>query len=115
MYDFALVFSLRHAHRRTLVMALTREQIAGIAALARLNLTPAEIPVYQESLSKILDFVGALQRARTEGVTPMSHPLPGLSQRLRPDVVTEQDRHEEHQRNAPQVAAGLYLVPKVIE
>src|SRR6059058_5784215 len=105
MYDFALVFSLHHAHRRTLAMALTREQIAGIAALARLNLTPAEIQ----------DFVGALQRARTEGVTPMSHPLPGLSQRLRPDVVTEQDRHEEHQRNAPQVAAGLYLVPKVIE
>src|SRR5437016_6189363 len=90
MYDFALVFSLRHAHRRTLAMALTREQIAGIAALARLNLTPAEIPVYQESLSKILDFVGALQRARTEGVTPMSHPLPGLSQRLRPDVGPEQ-------------------------
>src|SRR5439155_58589 len=35
MYDFALVFSLHHAHRRTLAMALTREQIAGIAALAR--------------------------------------------------------------------------------
>jgi aspartyl-tRNA(Asn)/glutamyl-tRNA(Gln) amidotransferase subunit C len=45
----------------------------------------------------------------------MSHPLPGLSQRLRPDVVTEQDRHEQYQANAPQVAAGLYLVPKVIE
>src|SRR5207244_7315213 len=112
MYDFALVFSLHHAHRRTLAMALTREQIAGIAALARLNLTPAEIPVYQESLSKILDFVGALQRARTEGVTPMSHPLPGLSQRLRPDVGTEQDRHEEYQRNAPQAAAGPYPAPQ---
>ena len=45
----------------------------------------------------------------------MAHPLPGLSQRLRPDVVTEQDHHEEYQANAPQVAAGLYLVPKVIE
>jgi len=45
----------------------------------------------------------------------MAHPLPGLSQRLRPDVVTESDRHEQYQPNAPQVAAGLYLVPKVIE
>ena len=45
----------------------------------------------------------------------MAHPLPGLSQRLRPDVVTETDQHERYQRNAPQVAAGLYLVPKVIE
>lgn len=96
-------------------MALTREQIASIAALARLELRPEEIPVYQDSLSKILDFVGALERADTSGVAPMAHPLPGLSQRLRPDVVTERDRHEDYQANAPQVAAGLYLVPKVIE
>ena len=96
-------------------MALTREQIASIASLARLDLTAAEIPVYQQSLSSILEFVGALERAATEGVEPMAHPLPGLSQRLRPDVVTEQDRRDEYQANAPLTAAGLYLVPKVIE
>ena len=96
-------------------MALTREQIASIASLARLELTPGEVPVYQESLSRIVDFIGALDRADTAGVAPMAHPLPGLSQRLRPDVVTESDRHEQYQPNAPQVAAGLYLVPKVIE
>jgi len=96
-------------------MALTREQIAGIAELARLELTASEIPVYQDSLSRILDFIGALGRVDTANVVPMAHPLPGLAQRLRPDAVTETDRHEEYQRNAPQVAAGLYLVPKVIE
>jgi aspartyl-tRNA(Asn)/glutamyl-tRNA(Gln) amidotransferase subunit C len=96
-------------------MALTREQIASIATLARLELTPSEIPVYQESLSRILDFVGALERADTANVTPMAHPLPGLTQRLRPDVVTEVDCHERYQLNAPLTAAGLYLVPKVIE
>ena len=96
-------------------MALTREQIASIATLARLELTATEIPVYQESLSAILEFVGALERADTANVTPMAHPLPGLTQRLRPDVVTEVDRHELYQLNAPLTAAGLYLVPKVIE
>jgi aspartyl-tRNA(Asn)/glutamyl-tRNA(Gln) amidotransferase subunit C len=96
-------------------MALTREQIASIATLARLDLTAAEIPVYQDSLSRILEFVGALDRIDTKSVNPMAHPLPGLSQRLRPDAVTEQDQHELYQQNAPQVAAGLYLVPKVIE
>ena len=75
-------------------MALTREQIASIAHLARLELEPAEVPVYQESLSRIVDFVGELDRADTAGVAPMAHPLPGLSQRLRPDAVTESDRHE---------------------
>ena len=96
-------------------MALTREQIASIASLARLELTAAEVPVYQASLSSILEFVGALERADTASVAPMAHPLPGLSQRLRADQVTETDHHELYQQNAPQVAAGLYLVPKVIE
>jgi aspartyl-tRNA(Asn)/glutamyl-tRNA(Gln) amidotransferase subunit C len=96
-------------------MALTREQIENIAHLARLELQPAEVPVYQDSLSAILDFVGELDRADTASVAPMAHPLPGLSQRLRPDAITEQDHHELYQENAPQVASGLYLVPKVIE
>ena len=96
-------------------MALTREQIDTIAHLARLELQSAEIPVYQQSLSAIFDFVGQLDRADTASVTPMAHPLPGLSQRLRPDRVTETDAHERYQVNAPQVAAALYLVPKVIE
>jgi aspartyl-tRNA(Asn)/glutamyl-tRNA(Gln) amidotransferase subunit C len=111
MYDFALFFSFVFIAP----MALTRAQIDSIAQLARLELEPAEIPVYQENLSRILDFVGQLDRVDTGGVAPMAHPLPGLTQRLRPDAVTEQDHHELYQANAPQVAAGLYLVPKVIE
>ena len=96
-------------------MALTREQIASIAQLARLELKETEIPVYQQSLSSILDFVGELNRADTAGVEPMAHPLSGLAQRLRADTVTESDQHERYQANAPQVEAALYLVPKVIE
>jgi aspartyl-tRNA(Asn)/glutamyl-tRNA(Gln) amidotransferase subunit C len=96
-------------------MTLTATQIASIAQLARLELHETEIPVYQQSLSSILELVGELNRADTRGVEPMAHPLPGLAQRLRPDVVTEQDAHERYQANAPKVEAGLYLVPKVIE
>jgi aspartyl-tRNA(Asn)/glutamyl-tRNA(Gln) amidotransferase subunit C len=96
-------------------MALTRDQLASIANLARLELAAAEIPVYQESLSRILDFIGALDACDTTNVTPMAHPLTGLSQRLRPDSVTEEDQHERYQANAPLTAAALYLVPKVIE
>ena len=91
------------------------EQIASIAHLARLSMDEAEIPRYQESLTSILSFVGDLERAQTDAVSPMAHPLPGLMQRLRPDVATETDAHELYQANAPQVAASLYLVPKVIE
>ena len=96
-------------------MALTREQIENIAHLARLALEPAELAVYQQSLSSIFDFVGELDKADTASVAPMAHPLPGQTQRLRADVVTEADHREIYQSNASQVAAGLYLVPKVIE
>ncbi len=94
---------------------MKREQIETIAHLARLELSEAEIPAYQESLTRILSFVGELERADTSTVAPMAHPLPGLAQRLRADEVTESDAHERYQSNAPQVEAGLYLVPKVIE
>ncbi|MGB8328037.1 MAG: Asp-tRNA(Asn)/Glu-tRNA(Gln) amidotransferase subunit GatC [Steroidobacteraceae bacterium] len=96
-------------------MSLKRADIEHIAHLARLSLSEDEIPAYVTSLSSILAFVSELDRAPTEGIEPMAHPLPGLSQRLRPDEVLETDHHAEYQRNAPQVEAGLYLVPRVIE
>ena len=73
------------------------------------------MPVYVTSLSSIVDFVAELSRAQTDRVEPMAHPLEGQHQRLRADVVTETDQHEKYQANAPQVQAGLYVVPRVIE
>ena len=96
-------------------MSLNRRDIDNIAQLARLALSEAEIPAYIDSLSRIIALVRELDHADTSAVAPMSHPLPGQTQRQRPDVVTESDRREQFQRNAPQVLAGLYLVPKVIE
>jgi aspartyl-tRNA(Asn)/glutamyl-tRNA(Gln) amidotransferase subunit C len=96
-------------------MSLTRTQVEGIAHLARLEITEAQMPVYVDSLSRIIDFVEQLAAADTAGVEPMAHPLADQVQRLRPDAVAEADQHEKYQRNAPSVAAGLYLVPKVIE
>jgi aspartyl-tRNA(Asn)/glutamyl-tRNA(Gln) amidotransferase subunit C len=96
-------------------MSLTRSDIENIAKLARLALTEAEIPQYVDSLSRIVGLVGQLERADTRAVEPMAHPLPGQRQRLREDAVTETDQRALYQRNAPQVEAGLYLVPRVIE
>ena len=96
-------------------MSLTSSQIETIAGLARLALKAEEIPVYAESLSRILGLVGELEKAETSSVEPMAHPLAGQVQRLRVDEVTSADERERNQRNAPQVEAGLYLVPKVIE
>ena len=96
-------------------MSLNRHDIENIAHLARLALTESEIPVYVESLSRIMALVGELERADTGHIEPMAHPLPGQRQRLRADVVTASDQHQLYQSSAPQVQAGLYLVPRVIE
>jgi aspartyl-tRNA(Asn)/glutamyl-tRNA(Gln) amidotransferase subunit C len=96
-------------------MSLSRAQVEAIARLARLQITEAQMPAYVDRLSRIIDFVEQLAAAGTGDVEPMAHPLAGQVQRLRPDEVRETDQHEKYQRNAPSVAAGLYLVPRVIE
>jgi aspartyl-tRNA(Asn)/glutamyl-tRNA(Gln) amidotransferase subunit C len=96
-------------------MSLTRQDVEKIAHLARLSITEQEMPVYVTSLSSIVDFVDELSRTETDGVVPMAHPLDGQIARLRADEVTESDHREKYQRNAPAVAAGLYVVPRVIE
>ena len=97
------------------IVTLTRRDVEDIAHLARLQITEQELPVYVESLSRILEFVEQLSAAATEGVEPMAHPLPNQVQPLRDDRVTEADHRDRYQGNAPAVEAGLYLVPKVLE
>ncbi len=96
-------------------MSLTPQQIQSIAHLARLDLTPDEAAAYASSLSNILEMVGQLERAETSAVEPLAHPLTGQIQRLRPDAVTSGNERDLYQCNAPQVEAGMYLVPRVIE
>ncbi|HVF16908.1 MAG TPA: Asp-tRNA(Asn)/Glu-tRNA(Gln) amidotransferase subunit GatC [Steroidobacteraceae bacterium] len=96
-------------------MSLTRQDVEGIAHLARLSITEAETPAYVDSLSKILSFVEQLNTAAVDNVEPMAHPLADQVQRMRADEVVDVQQREKYQRNAPQVEGGLYLVPKVIE
>ena len=95
-------------------MSLDKDQVQQIATLARLKLGDDEYAESVEKLSKIVDFVDQLSQADTTDVVPMAHPL-NVAQRLRPDVATESDERDHYQENAPSVADGLYLVPKVIE
>jgi aspartyl-tRNA(Asn)/glutamyl-tRNA(Gln) amidotransferase subunit C len=96
-------------------MALSADDVSRIARLARIESgTPAEAELILAQLSAIFGLIEQLQSVDTRGIEPMSH-AQDLSARLREDVVTERDRHELFQSIAPQVEAGLYLVPRVIE
>ena len=95
-------------------MSLTPEDVKKIAHLARLNLTEQDISVYTPQLTHILQFIEQMNSVNTDNIEPIAHSL-DISQRLRPDLVTEQNCRDKFQDLAPQVEAGLYLVPKVIE
>lgn len=95
-------------------MSLSPEQVRQVAHLARLELKNEQVEPYARQLSNILAMVSQLSGANTDGVPEMAHPL-DMTQRLRPDTVTETDRREIFQEHAPAVQDGLFLVPRVIE
>ena len=95
-------------------MALNITDIKRIAHLARIEINEAEAEATLTKLSGILGLIEQMQAVDTVGITPMSHSQ-DVVQRLRDDVITETNQRELLQSNAPAVAGGLYLVPKVIE
>ena len=95
-------------------MALKPGSILDVAHLARLHLLEDDAERYAGELSAILAFIEQMNAVDTGGVTPMAHPLE-MTQPLRADVVTEPDRREVYQANAPAVRDGLYIVPRVVE
>ncbi len=95
-------------------MSLSLDEVIRIANLARIETGPAEALAAQSQLNDIFALIGEMQAVDISGVDPMSHGQ-DLILRLRDDAVTEQDQRALFQSVAPQVEAGLYLVPKVIE
>lgn len=95
-------------------MSLTKDEVEKIAHLARIALHEADIPAYCHNLSNILTLVAQMDSVDTTDIIPLAHPL-DMTARLRADIVTETNKRAFFQAIAPQVEAGLYLVPKVIE
>ena len=95
-------------------MSLNLADVKRIALLARITVEEDEMPGYLQQLSNILSLVEEMQAIDTTGIEPMAH-AQDVVLRLRNDVATETDRRAAYQAVAPQVEAGLYLVPQVIE
>jgi aspartyl-tRNA(Asn)/glutamyl-tRNA(Gln) amidotransferase subunit C len=99
-------------------MLLTPEDVNRIALLARLELSSTEHAAMLKQLNGFFGIVERMSAVDTRGVDPLFTPLSAVHEaalRLRDDVVTESDERTLNQRNAPAVADGLFLVPKVVE
>ena len=99
-------------------MSLSAQDIARIANLARLELSPAESERLLVQTNDFFNIVEKMRAVDTTGIEPLAHPLDtiqAMSLRLRDDVASEPNNREANQRTAPAVENGLFLVPKVIE
>ncbi len=95
-------------------MSLSLEDVKRLTNLARIELSEEEARATLAQLSEIFGLIQKMQAVDASEIKPMSH-AQDVVQRLRPDLVTEKDQRELYQSVAPQVEAGLYLVPRVIE
>lgn len=95
-------------------MALTREQVRHVAELAKLKLTDAEVDLFQEQLSAILDHVARLNELDTDAIPPTATVLP-LRSVTRPDVCQASFPREEMLANAPAVERGFVKVKAVLD
>uniref|UniRef100_A0A7C4AIH7 Aspartyl/glutamyl-tRNA(Asn/Gln) amidotransferase subunit C n=1 Tax=Thermodesulfovibrio aggregans TaxID=86166 RepID=A0A7C4AIH7_9BACT len=95
-------------------MKISKEQVKHIAMLARIELNEDEIELYQEQLSKILDYVEKLNEIDTTEIEPTSHVI-NLSNVFREDRIKPWLSRDEALKNAPDATDKFFRVPKIIE
>ena len=88
--------------------------VAYIAGLAKIELTPEEEARFTRDLNQVLGYVQQLNKWDVEGVEPMYHPLP-VYDALRRDEPLESLSNAAAVQNAPQAQEGQFRVPKVVE
>ena len=95
-------------------MELSRDDVAKVALLARLRLTPEELQTFTGQLNSIVGFVDQLGELDTKDVEPLAH---GIDVRnvFRDDVLGPSLPREEALANAPKRNDEGFLVPAVLE
>ncbi len=95
-------------------MPLTDDQVRWVAHLARLEFDPHELTLFTGQLNKIVDDVNQLQAVDTDGVEPLSHPLP-IQNIFRDDETKPSLTADEALANAPNRKGNFYAVPAVMD
>jgi len=92
---------------------LTRDDVAKVALLARLELSDVELDTYTEQLGAVLDHAADVAALDLADVPPTAHPLP-LVNVLRPDVVGPCVDRDEVLAQAPAVEDDRFRVPAIL-
>ncbi|MBU4213095.1 MAG: Asp-tRNA(Asn)/Glu-tRNA(Gln) amidotransferase subunit GatC [Actinobacteria bacterium] len=92
---------------------LSRDEVARVAALARIDLSPTELDRLAGELEVIVQSVARVSEVATPDVPATSHPLP-LSNVFRADVPVAPLDRDEVFVGAPAALDGKFLVPQIL-
>ena len=94
--------------------AITRDEVAHLAKLARLDLTEAELDRYSAQLDEILGAVAKVNEATAEDVPATSHPVV-MNNVFRPDVPVPGLTAAEALAMAPATEGDRFRVPRILD
>ncbi len=95
-------------------MSMTAEEVAKVALLARLRLSPTELELFTGQLNAIVGFVEQLGELDTANVEPLAHGVE-VHNVFREDVRGPSLTREEALANAPKRNTDSFLVPAVLD
>lgn len=94
--------------------AISRDEVAHLSALARIDLSKEELDAMPGELTVILDALARVREAAGPDVVAMSHPIP-LTNVVRPDEVRPGLSAREALSGAPEVEQGRFVVPRILD
>lgn len=94
-------------------MSITRDEVAHLARLARLELSSDELGQMAGQLDAILSAVARVSEVASADVPPTSHAVP-LTNVLREDVVRPSLTPEQALSGAPAAEDGRFRVPRIL-
>lgn len=92
---------------------LSRDDVAKVALLARLELTDDELDTYTGQLAAVIDHAADVAALDLADIPPTAHPLP-LVNVLRDDVIRPGADRDEVLSQAPSVEDRRFRVPAIL-
>ena len=92
---------------------ISEAEVARVAMLARLSLTPEETKQFAEQLSSILSAFEKVAKVDTTGVEPLVTPT-DIEHTWRADQARQWESPEVAMANAPEAVGNLFKVPPVV-
>lgn len=92
---------------------ISRDEVARVAALARIDLSPEEVDRFAGELDVIVESIARVREVATPDVPATSHPLP-MTNVFREDVPTPALAVADVLAAAPDAEDGRFAVPQIL-